>query len=452
MAGCASLFGDLYEIGPKAVTSDLVLEPRRGAWNRIFGLLFIDQPIGTGFSVSGQHRIPMEEMGIASDLYIGLQSFYAKHAYLAARPLIIAGESYAGKYVPSIGHFILQVSNLLGGSQGKVSQLEQARPIPPEALQAGPPKFHLAGLAIGDGLTHPELQVLVHADAAHYAGIIDIKQQTKAMQIQLTIVQLIDAGLWPAAHGRRQVLLDYITRSGGLATLMDYRRTNDYDSDKLVDQYLNQLEVKEALGAAKHIRFESCSDHIGAILGPDVMKSVLYLLPDVLRSVPLLLYQGQFDLLDGPPACERWLGELIWTGAAAFAAAPRHVWRVQESAAFQQASWEPGQHPGDLRFDDPCCQAEAAGAGLNCSQQQQQMALDGHQHLTSGCHASPSLLQSTHGPVAGYWKRAGPLNHVILKNSGHMVPQDQPGNALAMIETWGLDALEWQASQNMVAS
>lgn len=51
-------------------------------------------------------------------------------------------------------------------------------------------------------------------------------------------------GLWPAAHGRRQVLLDYITRSGGLATLMDYRRTNDYDSDKLVDQYLNQLEVK----------------------------------------------------------------------------------------------------------------------------------------------------------------------------------------------------------------
>ena len=41
------------------------------------------------------------------------------------------------------------------------------------------------------------VQVLVHADAAHYAGIIDIKQQTKAMQIQLTIVQLIDAGAPP---------------------------------------------------------------------------------------------------------------------------------------------------------------------------------------------------------------------------------------------------------------
>lgn len=39
-------------------------------------------------------------------------------------------------------------------------------------------------------------------------------------------------------------MLDYITRAGGLATLMDYRRTHDYDSDKLVDQYLNQPEVK----------------------------------------------------------------------------------------------------------------------------------------------------------------------------------------------------------------
>lgn len=40
------------------------------------------------------------------------------------------------------------------------------------------------------------VQVLVHGDAAHYAGVIDIKEQTKAMQIQLDIVQLIDAGDW----------------------------------------------------------------------------------------------------------------------------------------------------------------------------------------------------------------------------------------------------------------
>ena len=30
-----------------------------------------------------------------------------------------------------------------------------------------------------------------------------------------------------------------------------------------------------------------------------------------------------------------------------------------------------------------------------------------------------------------------------MQNSGHMVPRDQPGNALAMIENWAVDALQW---------
>ena len=35
------------------MTHNLSLEENAGAWNRRAGLLFIDQPVGTGFSVSG---------------------------------------------------------------------------------------------------------------------------------------------------------------------------------------------------------------------------------------------------------------------------------------------------------------------------------------------------------------------------------------------------------------
>lgn len=42
-------------------------------------------------------------MQIATDLYAGLQNFFALHTELQARPLFITGESYAGKYVPAIG-------------------------------------------------------------------------------------------------------------------------------------------------------------------------------------------------------------------------------------------------------------------------------------------------------------------------------------------------------------
>lgn len=41
------------------------------------------------------------------------------------------------------------------------------------------------------------------------------------------------------------------------------------------------------------LRFESCSSEVGDALGADVMKSVRYLLPDLLAAYPLLLYQGE---------------------------------------------------------------------------------------------------------------------------------------------------------------
>lgn len=42
-------------------------------------------------------------MEVAEDLYEGLQGFFRKRPELRRRPLFITGESYAGKYVPSIG-------------------------------------------------------------------------------------------------------------------------------------------------------------------------------------------------------------------------------------------------------------------------------------------------------------------------------------------------------------
>ena len=69
-----------------------------GAWNRRSALLFIDQPIGSGFSVAAKGRgLPTDEMTLAADLYSGLQAFFQRFPRLQQRPLVIAGESYAGE-------------------------------------------------------------------------------------------------------------------------------------------------------------------------------------------------------------------------------------------------------------------------------------------------------------------------------------------------------------------
>lgn len=51
--GCAGNFGNFYELGPFLVNDSLALVANAGAWNQKHGLLFIDQPIGTGFSRAG---------------------------------------------------------------------------------------------------------------------------------------------------------------------------------------------------------------------------------------------------------------------------------------------------------------------------------------------------------------------------------------------------------------
>ena len=53
------------------------------------------------------------------------------------------------------------------------------------------------------------------------------------------------------------------------------------------------LLLQSVLGVPEDLVFESCSEKVGEALGPDVMKSVKPLVPDILSSIPLLLYQGQ---------------------------------------------------------------------------------------------------------------------------------------------------------------
>ena len=51
--------------------------------------------------------------------------------------------------------------------------------------------------------------------------------------------------------------------------------------------------MQEALNVKPNTTFVGCSDKVASVLGPDVMKSVKPLIPDLLAALPVLLYQGQ---------------------------------------------------------------------------------------------------------------------------------------------------------------
>ncbi|CAN6354193.1 unnamed protein product [Urochloa humidicola] len=305
--GCSGLLGNFFELGPYFVNPDAeTLSPNSFAWNRRFGLLFIDSPLGTGFSAAPSPAdIPTNQSVIAAHLLAALQSFFAFEPSFRARPFFLTGESYAGKYIPAAGAHILDANPTL---------LEWLR-------------VNLRGVAIGNGLTHPVSQVATHADSAYFSGLINARQKRELEALQAEAVSLTLAERWREASDARGRVLSRLQNMTGLATLYDAAKQRPYQSEP-VGAFLNRAETKAALGARGDVAWEECSDAVGAAMHADVMKSVLPQVESLLRRTRVLLYQGIRDLRDGVVSTEAWLGEVRWDGLHAFQDADRVVWRT----------------------------------------------------------------------------------------------------------------------------
>ena len=48
--GCASELAIFYENGPFTINEDLTLKKNEYSWNKNSNMLFVDQPVGTGYS------------------------------------------------------------------------------------------------------------------------------------------------------------------------------------------------------------------------------------------------------------------------------------------------------------------------------------------------------------------------------------------------------------------
>lgn len=74
--GCSSMDGALMEVGPYRLKDDHTLEINKGSWDEFANLLFVDQPVGTGFSyVNTDHYVhELEEM--SAQFMVFLETFF----------------------------------------------------------------------------------------------------------------------------------------------------------------------------------------------------------------------------------------------------------------------------------------------------------------------------------------------------------------------------------------
>ena len=93
--GSSSLFGLFTEQGPILVDKDHKLKARNITWNSKYHLLYIDQPVGTGYSFTKKEQgYVRNEDEVARDLYAMLIQFFQIYTEYAQAPFYVTGESY----------------------------------------------------------------------------------------------------------------------------------------------------------------------------------------------------------------------------------------------------------------------------------------------------------------------------------------------------------------------
>ena len=96
--GCSSLEGLTKENGPLSFPGNSSTpHPNLYSWTKLANVLYIDQPVGTGFA--GGMDAATSNAQVTQDFFSWLQAFYNTFPGLKTKKTYIIGESYAGIYV-----------------------------------------------------------------------------------------------------------------------------------------------------------------------------------------------------------------------------------------------------------------------------------------------------------------------------------------------------------------
>eukprot|EP01104_Vermistella_antarctica_P000181 TRINITY_DN1020_c1_g3_i1.p1 TRINITY_DN1020_c1_g3~~TRINITY_DN1020_c1_g3_i1.p1 ORF type:complete len:987 (-),score=205.75 TRINITY_DN1020_c1_g3_i1:33-2993(-) len=309
---CSSLIGLFQELGPFYVNETTrELETNPHSWNNDYGLLFIDQPVGTGFSyVEDAEGYVTNEGKLADEMDIGLHAIYNDVPQLQGRDFYIFGESYAGKYIPAITTRLLK------------------------ANEAGEePTIPLKGIGIGNGWTDPGMQSKRQGDFALNAGLVDLLGYDVIQKLAVELEQNLKNEKYDEAYAQSNAQLD-AQRSGAghggghsMVNWYDIRQYGDYDAVAYTD-YLNLESTQKALGTdVANITWRECMDDAYDALFHDEMLSAIDDFPAILEKIDVLVYSGCMDSMCPELGTEEWVRRIEWSGQYNFNFANRQVLR-----------------------------------------------------------------------------------------------------------------------------
>ncbi|KAF3437903.1 hypothetical protein FNV43_RR20659 [Rhamnella rubrinervis] len=111
--GCSAFSGLVYEIGPllfdyeQSNRNSTTLQFNPYSWTKVSNIIFLDAPVGTGFSYAmSWEAYQNNDILAATTNYNFLRKWLMTHPKFLKNPLYIAGDSYSGLIVPIVAQEI----------------------------------------------------------------------------------------------------------------------------------------------------------------------------------------------------------------------------------------------------------------------------------------------------------------------------------------------------------
>ncbi|GAB2268093.1 hypothetical protein Dimus_003071 [Dionaea muscipula] len=154
--GCSGLSSLLFDIGPLKINTEayngslpsIVLNPH--SWTKVANVLFIDQPVGTGFSyATNPSGYQTSDSLSAHQTYTFLRKWIVNHPRFISNPLYIGGNSYSGITVPIL------IQNILDGLEKRL-----------------PPQLNLVGYVLGNPATDDFIDANARVPLAHRLSLV----------------------------------------------------------------------------------------------------------------------------------------------------------------------------------------------------------------------------------------------------------------------------------------
>jgi len=312
--GCSGFYGLYMENGPYWILRNGSLVYNPYSWNNNSDVIYIDQPIGTGFSkAANKSYLCHDENCVSRGIYIFLLKIYDIHPEFQKRPLYIIGESYGGKYVPSISAYLLRAQN---------------------------PMLNLKGYAVGNGLTDPIHQVGVYPRYLYDNGRIS-SFQFLGSQVA-SIACIVEILFNPNNHTLMcDLFWGHLRRIAKLINPYNIYINYTYgeQTQRMVD-YLNLGNVQQELGVSGR-KYSDCSYDPGNALGDDFFRTIRSTIEFTVQSgIKVLIYAGDYDFECNWESNRNYLKFVNWDGKKEFNKQKMQKWMIGTEEAGEFISYK----------------------------------------------------------------------------------------------------------------